>query len=117
MLKEVNSFITINLTTQEAAEYNALVEKSIAKFGYKADELEEFYNVCPRCNSLVHRNDNYCSKCGQRVEFIDYREQNQTDSDSDDESVEDDEKTAEIEDMSRTEPSADDIIPFDSDEF
>ena len=113
MLKELNPFITLNLTTEEAIEYNALVEKSIPKFGLKASGLEEYYNYCPMCHSLVHHNDNYCTRCGQKVEFMDYTELRN----SNDESVENDEKTAEIENMSRTEPSADDIIPFDSDEF
>lgn len=117
MLNKVNPFITLHMTTQEAVEYNALVEKSTVKLGYKADGLEEYYNRCPRCHSLVNYTDNYCSDCGQRVEFVDYRDPKQTNSESDEESVESDEKHAEIENMSRTEPSEDDIIPFDSDEF
>lgn len=68
-LKKITEKIIIELTAEEAVEFNIMVDRATFKAGIPVDEADK--NKCPVCGGMVDKHDNYCAKCGQAVYFVD----------------------------------------------
>lgn len=67
-MKKINQKITVNLTIEEALEYNILVDRDTLKDGLATDD--DNVNRCPICGKNFTKENYFCALCGQRVRFI-----------------------------------------------
>ena len=66
MLERLNVMINYQLTIEEAAELNRLIESRVPMKGIFSSETK---NKCPLCGFSFFYTDKFCPTCGQRVEF------------------------------------------------
>lgn len=108
MLRMLTIRHSMTLSLDEVLEYNEMVKRNTPALG---TECSAGLNRCPKCVvGLIARHEKYCAQCGQRITFVDYEKIRK-------ELSKVEEKTSQNENMSLTEVSDDDIIPFDSEEF
>ena len=68
-LKPIESKITLELTLEEAIEYNDLVDRYWSlKKGTPTEDSN--FNTCPRCGNKFEKGNHYCRMCGQWVSFV-----------------------------------------------
>lgn len=52
--------------------YNAAVEAKAKKPNIIREGLHANFEVCPTCNKPIFIYDNFCSKCGTKIDWSDY---------------------------------------------
>ena len=67
-LKKITEKILIELTAEEVVEFNNMVERATFKAGIPTDGIDK--NKCPVCGQVVSKGDNFCTKCGQAIYFV-----------------------------------------------
>lgn len=69
-MEKIERKITVEMTIDEAAYINELIERDKAVMGIPHEGYKTL-NYCPICNSAFSSTDNFCDKCGRRVRFTD----------------------------------------------
>lgn len=59
--------VSIDMTVDEAHDLKILLEKHVLRKGRPTQNTEE--NECPSCGTIFHKGANYCSCCGQWIDF------------------------------------------------
>ena len=67
-MKKIKDMITLNLTLEEAIEFNGLVERESVVDGMPTED--DAVNRGPKCGKEFGKIDFFCSLCGQRVRFV-----------------------------------------------
>lgn len=60
--------VKIPQTIEEWEAVSELIKRDTAMMGVKPSGS---YNRCPICDTLFDKDEHFCSKCGQRVTFVD----------------------------------------------
>lgn len=64
-MEKIRGVIDMKLSIEDVTILNALIEKDNAKAVITDGSA---YSKCPECNAYISESDNYCSKCGQKVD-------------------------------------------------
>ena len=67
----IDGRMTITVSLAEANRINALISRDTAKAIHKEAYGEgetQFYLTCPTCGKMLFGNDEFCPKCGQRLD-------------------------------------------------
>lgn len=65
--EKIRGNINVSLSIEKASYINDLIDRDISKIPNIRDGSSDSYE-CPVCGKYIYRSDEFCSKCGQRLE-------------------------------------------------
>lgn len=73
-MKKINGKLVVNLTIDDVNYINTLLERDNPKAmrKYETSEGTHILDMCSVCGAVLGKTDNYCNKCGQRVDHENY---------------------------------------------
>lgn len=71
-MDKIRGALDVELTIEEVTYLNALIErdkeKAVVRKDWEIDDSTYTDYKCPVCNTNTRSGDNFCSKCGQRID-------------------------------------------------
>lgn len=69
MLQMIPEKVKIEIDISDIKELNEMIRRNQAREITELDPNDSDYGKCPTCGRWIHIGLNFCSECGQRIEF------------------------------------------------